>query len=149
MPVGLEGSSVSNDDDHVVDDAAWAEIVASFHASPDVALTDREHSGARPIDAEPNTGHPAEPANEQPSPTEEHFEPPTPPPLPTGDVITRLAWSGVIGGPSYLFLCVVAGWAIQPLVGALALIGFVTGFVTLVARMRDDEAPGDDNGAVV
>ena len=76
------------------------------------------------------------------------FVPPEPPPLPRGDLISRLAWAGVLGGPVFL-LIVVLGFrnAPQALIVA-ALGGFVAGFITLVARMpkhRDD----DDDGAVV
>jgi hypothetical protein len=139
--------SHSADHDHVDDDAAWAEIVASFHASPDAVPIDAGLSNIAPPDTGPPP--PAEVGRDQAPPADEHFEPPTPPPLPTGDVITRLAWAGVVGGPAYLFVSVVVGWAIQPWAGALALTSFVAGFITLVARMRDDDEPRDDNGAVV
>jgi hypothetical protein len=76
------------------------------------------------------------------------FVPPDPPPLPRGDVISRLAWAAVLGGPAFL-LVVVLAWrhAPQPLI-LTALVAFVGGFITLVYRMpkhRDD----DDDGAVV
>lgn len=114
-----------------VDDEAWAEIVAAFHSSPDgpprsFAVT----QGASP-------------------PVDEHFEPPSPPPLPSGDAISRLAWAALLSGPGYLFVSVLLGWDIPPWLGALAVAIFVGGFVTLIVRMRDDDEPRDDNGAVV
>ena len=82
---------------------------------------------------------------------EEHFQPPTPPPVPMPDTINRAAWAALLGGPLFLVIATifsldVAGWA-----GLLALAAFVGGFVTLVARMEDrppDDLGGDD-GAVV
>jgi hypothetical protein len=116
----------------LVDDDAWAEIVATFHASPDGPLT-----------------RPTTVAQSETPVVEEHFEPPPPPPLPRGDAISRLAWTGLLGGPGYLVVSVLLGWGIHPLIGALAIGIFVGGFVTLIVRMRDDDEPRDDNGAVV
>ena len=82
---------------------------------------------------------------------EEHFQPPTPPPVPLPDRISRAAWAALLGGPLFLVIATifsldVSGWA-----GLLALAAFVGGFVTLVARM-EDRPPNDlggDDGAVV
>ena len=69
--------------------------------------------------------------------------------MPRGDLITRLAWAGVIGRAG-----VPAGRgdrladAPQMLV-LTALAGFVGGFVILVARMPQDRDDDDDDGAVV
>jgi hypothetical protein len=85
------------------------------------------------------------------SPTDEPergYEPPEPPPLPKGDLVGRLAWAAVIGGPLFLLMSVLA-WRPPQLFILIALAAFAGGFVTLVARMpkhRDDD--GDD-GAVV
>ncbi|HST85821.1 MAG TPA: hypothetical protein VLL08_29055 [Kineosporiaceae bacterium] len=76
------------------------------------------------------------------------FVPPEPPPLPRGDVISRLAWGGVVAGPIFMLISVIF-WRPPPAALLVAaLVGFTAGFVTLVARMpkhRDD----DDDGAVV
>jgi hypothetical protein len=87
-------------------------------------------------------------AREEP---EDHFQPPTPPPIPLPDTISRVAWAALLGGPLFLIIATifdldVSGWA-----GLLALGAFVGGFVTLVARM-EDRPPNDlggDDGAVV
>lgn len=83
-------------------------------------------------------------------PDDDHFEPPTPPPLPMPDTIGRFAWAAVLGGPLFLIIATllhldVSGWP-----GLFALFAFVGGFVTLVARMKD-RPPDDlgDDGAVV
>ncbi|MFP5346036.1 MAG: hypothetical protein ACLGIA_03280 [Actinomycetes bacterium] len=79
---------------------------------------------------------------------EEGYEPPEPPPLPRGDVVSRFAWSGVLGAPLF-FLLAALFWHSAPtwlVVGAVA--AFVGGFVTLVVRMPDSR-DDDDDGAVV
>lgn len=141
------------------DDAAWAEIVAAWEAP----AADRQHRQAlesedaqaleppdrpeiepadRPAVDPPRTWTPAE----EP---EEHFVPPTPPPLPPTDAITRLAWLGALGGPAYLLVAMLLGaeprgWALWAAVG-----GFVGGFLTLVARLGDRDPYDPDDGAVV
>jgi hypothetical protein len=83
---------------------------------------------------------------------DEHFVPPTPPPfsLPA-DPITRAAWISVIGGPLLFLLAALLGWHLEGWVALVAVTGFVGGFVTLVARMKDRPPPdsGYDDGAVV
>jgi len=85
-----------------------------------------------------------------PEPAEdgERFVPPDPPPLPRGDMVARLAWAGVGGGPVFLLLAALF-WRDLPQVLLLAAVAaFVGGFVTLVLRMPR-EHPDDDDGAVV
>ena len=77
------------------------------------------------------------------------FVPPDPPPLPRGDLISRLAWAGVIAGPVFLVISVIA-WQNPPTILALTALGaFAGGFVTLVARMPKNRDEDDDDGAVV
>jgi hypothetical protein len=86
-----------------------------------------------------------------PEDPDDHFEPPTPPPVPLPDTLNRFAWAAVLGGPLFLVVAAifdldVAGWP-----GLLGLGAFVGGFITLVARM-EDRPPADlggDDGAVV
>lgn len=80
----------------------------------------------------------------------DRYEPPLPPPLPVADQATRLAWAGVIGGPVLFILALLLDWELASWAQLAGVTGLVVGFVTLVARMRD-EAPDDDpdNGAVV
>ena len=82
---------------------------------------------------------------------EDHFVPEPPPPLPEADRITRLAWAGLIGGPSLIVLATVLGIGLEGWVVVLALGGFLAGFGTLVARMRDrrDDDDGWHDGAVI
>lgn len=84
-------------------------------------------------------------------PDDDHFVPPEPPPLPPADTTARFAWLAVLGGPALLVFDAmywheVAGWPAW--VGGL---GFLGGFVTLIARMKDrGDDPSDPNdGAVV
>jgi hypothetical protein len=81
---------------------------------------------------------------------DDHFRPPPPPPLPEIDRIGRFAWAGALGGPAVLLLAALAGIQLEGWVGFLALVAFMAGFVTLVARMKDPPADSDpDDGAVV
>ena len=80
---------------------------------------------------------------------EGRFVPPDPPPLPRGDVVTRLAWIAVLAGPLFLLFAAVA-WRTAPQLLVLSAVGaFVAGFVALVARMPRDRGDDDDDGAVV
>jgi hypothetical protein len=85
-------------------------------------------------------------------PDDEHFVPPTPPPLPKLDPITKGAWAALFGGPGYLVLATAAGWSIPGLAAFCAVAAFVAGFAILVLRMHEPESerPDDnDDGAVV
>lgn len=77
----------------------------------------------------------------------EGFVPPEPPPLPRGDLVSRLAWGGALGAPLFLLIAALF-WRDAPewLVGA-AVVAFVAGFVALVVRMPDRS--DDEDGAVV
>lgn len=78
---------------------------------------------------------------------DEHFVPPTPPPLPRPrDAVDRFAWAGAIGGPILLVASHVLG--LGTWVGGVGIAAFAAGFITLIARMRD-ERDDDGPGAVV
>jgi hypothetical protein len=82
---------------------------------------------------------------------EDHFEPPTPPPVPLPDAVNRFAWAAVLGGPLFLVISAILGLDVAGWPGLLGLGAFVGGFITLVARMEDRLPPdlGGDDGAVV
>jgi carboxylesterase len=82
---------------------------------------------------------------------EEHYVPPSPPPLPKLDPVTKGAWLALFGGPLYLLIATAVGWSIPGLAAFLAVAAFVGGFAVLVLRM-DSGGPrdsGPDDGAVV
>ncbi|MDJ1135373.1 hypothetical protein NMN56_026075 [Streptomyces iconiensis] len=82
-----------------------------------------------------------------------HFEPPEPPPLPETDTTTKFAWLAVLGGPLLLIGAILFQIDLTWWIVTLGVGGFLGGFGTLVARMRDgrDEDDWDDpgRGAVV
>jgi hypothetical protein len=82
---------------------------------------------------------------------EGHFVPPEPPPLPQVDVTTKFAWLAVIGGPLLLIGCVLFQQPVTWWVAVLGVGGFLGGFATLIARMknRDEEDEDPHGGAVV
>lgn len=128
------------------EDEAWAAIVAGWDEPP--AELVRQH-----VDGEEDASAvqtPEPPASTPAVPTEEHFVPPAPPPLPTADPVTRMAWIAVVSGPVFFLLTALLRIEVTGLAAFLGVAAFVGGFVTLVARMRDrPDTDGPDNGAVV
>ncbi|MCF3144957.1 hypothetical protein [Streptomyces platensis] len=83
---------------------------------------------------------------------EGHFTPPEPPPLPKADVTAKFAWLAVIGGPLLLVAMVLLQQPVTWWITVLGIGGFLGGFATLVARMKDDDEDDNDlpgSGAVV
>jgi hypothetical protein len=136
---------MSHDDEQV-----WADLVESFHASPDEdpRWPAPEDAGLGSEDSaltRTSGGEPTRP----PADTEDHFVPPPPPPLPRGDGVSRLAWAGVLGTPVFLVVAVALGWRLPSWATTLAVIALVAGFVTLVTRLRGHDPHDPDDGAVV
>jgi hypothetical protein len=106
-------------------------------------------SGRRP--SQPRIIRPASAVPPPSAPDEENFVPPVPPPLPSLDPVAKGAWVALFGGPAYLLIATMAGWAVPGWAAFLAVAAFVAGFATLVIRMGDrpprDSGPGD--GAVL
>jgi len=96
-----------------------------------------------PVEAAPRGGLPDE------DDEEEGYQPPEPPPLPRGDLVSRLAWGAVIGGPLFLLVAALTWKSLPTYLLLLALTAFVGGFVTLVARMPQEHPDDPDDGAVV
>jgi hypothetical protein len=82
---------------------------------------------------------------------DEDFVPPDPPPLPSLDPMAKGAWTALFGGPGYLLLATIVGWAIPGWAAFLAVAAFVGGFATLVVRMgeKPPRDSGPDDGAVL
>jgi hypothetical protein len=121
-----------------------------------------ESPGAGPVDEGGEPGEPGEATGPASGPRdweaaededEGHFVPPEPPPLPQTDLTTKLAWVAVLGGPLLLIGAVLLQTEMTWWLATLGIGGFLGGFGTLVARMRDDddddEWPTPGSGAVV
>ncbi|MGD3105017.1 hypothetical protein [Streptomyces sp. YGL11-2] len=95
----------------------------------------------------------AEPSDDDFDATDEgHFTPPEPPPLPSPDVTTKFAWIAVLGGPLLLVVMMLLQQPVTWWITVLGIGGFLGGFATLVARMKNDREEDDDlpgGGAVV
>ena len=89
---------------------------------------------------------PGVPADGTPADDEEHFIPPTPPPLPKLDPVTKGAWAALFGGPGYLMVATAAGWSVSGLAAFCAVAAFVAGFAILVLRMHEPGPGGPDDG---
>jgi hypothetical protein len=80
----------------------------------------------------------------------EGYVPPEPPPLPRGDAIGWLAWAAVVGGPLFLLLASQVWSDIDRIWIMLAVLAFIAGFATIVARLPNSRGEDDpDDGAVV
>ncbi|MFF8789697.1 hypothetical protein [Streptomyces sp. NPDC015125] len=103
--------------------------------------------------AGPRSWTPAEASDDDFDETDEgHFTPPEPPPLPQADVTAKFAWLAVIGGPMLLVAMVLLQQPVTWWITVLGIGGFLGGFATLVARMKNDDEDDNDlpgSGAVV
>lgn len=161
------------------DDQTWAELIDSFHAAPsdgdqpwpaaeELGPGELLEEGVRPDDfrdASVTLGSLAErgagpdPAADVPvagsiddAAAEEaanHFVPPVPAPIPRGDRLQRLAWASVIAPPVALIIVAIMSWRPPDEIVFFAVVAFVAGFVTLVARMRGHHPNDPDDGAVI
>lgn len=147
------------------EDEVWRQIVASFNDtaerdSADQPWPDSENVPAeqparrvvRPAEAEHDDDHAGDHAEAAADDDDEgHFEPPPPPPLPKLDLVTKVAWVALFGGPAYLLVAAMADWQMEGWALFTAVAAFIGGFVALVVRMGDGP-PGDsgwDDGAVL
>ncbi len=114
------------------------------------AATKTRPPPVRPQAGRPRIVRPASPVPPAPA-DDEDFVPPVPPPLPSLDPMAKGAWAALFGGPGYLLLATMVGWAIPGWAAFLAVAAFVGGFATLVIRMgeRPPRDSGPDDGAVL
>lgn len=119
---------------------------------------DDDEDGPASVEDDPPVARPSgpllprlagEPVPELEDDTHDRFVPPEPPPLPRGDLATRLAWAGVAVGPVFLLFAALFWQEAPQLLLMAAVVGFIGGFVTLVLRMPRDRSSDDDDGAVV
>lgn len=90
------------------------------------------------------------PAPPEPAEEPEGYVPPDPPPLPRGDPIGWLAWAAVLGGPLFLLLASQVWTDVGRIWIMLAVLAFIAGFATIVARLPNSRGDDDpDDGAVV
>lgn len=144
------------------EDEVWRQIVASFNETAgddpaDRPWPDRENVPDRqePTPEPEESDEPRDETREEPSGDEgedhDHYIPPPPPPLPKADLVTRVAWTALFGGPAYLLLAAMLKLPMDPWIVFTAVASFIGGFVALVVRMGDGP-PNDsgwDDGAVI
>jgi hypothetical protein len=155
------------------EDAAWAQIVASYDEEPAdggggwPAAEDLPEDPEDPDDSDDppppvrvNDGIPVIPRafvvrapvygpRDYPAPDEEddegHFVPPEPPPLPEADVTAKFAWLAVLGGPLLMLVFVLLQQPLPLWALVVGVGGFLGGFATLIYRMKDPEDDEDDD----
>ncbi|MEQ4205963.1 hypothetical protein ABN028_14125 [Actinopolymorpha sp. B17G11] len=149
------------------EDEAWAAIIAGYDATaPDAvprwpvqeddnAAEHRTTESAPPPGGETTTetsvetpAGSAERGHASSAADEERFVPPPPPPLPRVEMVTKLAWVAFLGGPVLLLLATVAGSYAPSWFVVVGVVCFITGFLTLVVRMKGGP-PDDEDGAIV
>ena len=142
-PKALPAEEVS-----AVDEVAWQQIVSGFSST-----APEPERGRQPSEDAARQGPYTPPPEPHPlvRPEEEHYVPPPPTPGPRLDVVSRLAWAGVLGGPLMLIAATLMSWSPPDSIVLLCVVGFVGGMVTLVLRMKDRPPTdsGPDDGAVV
>ena len=145
--------------------AGWGDDVAPGQAHPWPVVEDLPTDGDRPTvtrtppdeppppparragDLRLGTDEPAEQAESADLDDDERFIPPDLPPLPRADLVSRLSWAGVVGGPLFLLIAALFWRDLPELLLLVAVAAFVGGFAALVVRMPRDR--DDDDGAVV
>jgi hypothetical protein len=127
-----------------VDEVAWQQIVSGFSATASEPESGDPPGGARDDERPPTEPHPL-------VRDDDHYVPGPPPPPPHLDLVSRLSWSGVFGGPLLLLAAALVSWTPPGFVVILCVLGFVGGMTTLVVRMKDHPPHdgGPDDGAVV
>jgi hypothetical protein len=114
-----------------------------------VRRADRDGSApAEPSPAEPTPAVPVSGEWDPLSILDEHFVPPTPPRPPAMRPATKAAVTAIVAG---FALIIVKAFIELPGAIALGVVGIVGGFIALVAGMRPDRSPDEDedDGAVV
>jgi hypothetical protein len=134
-------------------DATWAQIIAGYDHPVDADTAqwpDRENL-ADEIRASAGRDNPGDVGHAAPAGVDEPFIPPLPPPLPRLDPSQQVAWLGLAGGPLLLLIAALFTVTLPVWLSLAAVIGFVGGFLTLVATMEDRHPQdGDpDDGAVL
>ncbi len=146
MQGGFDTEGIRGFDDERNRNAPEADRRSGAH-DPDVIQAVRE---ARRTPARGTRAHRIRarnaPVPEVPADDQEHYIPPTPPPLPKLDPITKGAWAALFGGPAYLVVATAAGWSVPGIVAFCAVAAFVTGFAILVLRMNEPGPGGPDDG---
>jgi hypothetical protein len=138
-----------------VDEVAWQQIVSGFSAT-----ADEPKVPGLAEDVSDNLANDLRDARDEATPTadphplvrdDDHYVPGPPAPPPHLDLVSRLAWTGVFGGPLLLLAAALLSWTPPGFVVTLCVVGFVGGMITLVVRMKDrpPHDGGPDNGAVV
>ena len=123
------------------EDAIWRSIIDNYGERPTIEEPEVEvPPSLRDLDRDPGDGEAAE-LEDRP---DDHFVPPTPPPVPRPEPPRLLAWVGLFGVPVLVLIALVAHIALPSWLGLGLMAWFVGGFVYLVASMRPRPEDYDD-----
>ncbi len=131
------------------EDALWQAIVENYGERPQIdELPADEPPPEDLIAAEDPPQDDGDTIGEAaPADPDEHFVPPSPPPLPKPPPTRLAAWLGLFGVPTFVLVTLVAGISLPSWLGLLLMGWFVGGFIFLVASMKPDPGEGSDDGA--
>ena len=117
------------------------------HREPD-GQDEPDPTSAEPV-RPPTADHPVRYLPDEVQVDDDRFVPPEPLPIAPGDFVTSLAWVAVLGGPLVLIIAALAWRGIPGELVLAAVVAFIGGFVTLVARLPRERPDDPDDGAVV
>ncbi len=127
------------------EEALWRSIIDNYGTRPE--MDDEPAIEPPPPSRAPDATVRDVPAELATSDREEHYVPPTPPPLPKPPPARLLAWAGLFGVPTFVLVALVAHLVLPPWLGLILMFWFVGGFVFLVASMRPGQGDDYDDGA--
>lgn len=137
------------------EDAAWRAIVENYGERPTLDEPPGEppaEEPPKPVGPDPSLFRPAfrtrwedQLDTEASWGDEGHFVPPDPPPLPPLHPRRKAAWIGTIGGPALMLVLGILGISLPGWLAIIVAVGFVAGFVYLVATMPRSR-PGNGGG---
>ncbi|MDO8731790.1 MAG: hypothetical protein Q7L55_04355 [Actinomycetota bacterium] len=130
------------------EDDVWNAIVADLSSDPNLSrhVFPAPSASPAPLPGPEEEPDPIDQTNLEETP--EHFVPPDPGPIHlASDAVTRFAWAGALGGPTFVMLANIFNWG--SFLSGLGVLAGVGGFVVLIARHRDDRDDDFTDGAVV
>ena len=140
-----------DDDEALAQEREWQAIVENFGEravlQPEDGAPEPDAPGRPPAAYDDDADEPDE--ERDVVPVDEHFVPPTPPPVPRPPVDRLVAWLGVFGVPTVVLVCVVLGIGLPAWAGLLLAAAFIGGFVYLVVRLPGTPRDPWDDGAVL
>lgn len=142
------------------EDAVWSQIIAAYGEEPndpvprwpvseDTDSSDGEGEAAPVASARSYGDHGEELPPLRTTDETERFVPPTPPPLPRLDPVTKAAWLAVLGAPALFILAIALQLTLPNWLTGVVAAAFIGGMIALFMRLKSGPPDDTDDGAVV